>query len=182
MVSSCWGSGPLIESRPSTIRVRRNMSMRTVTFLSLLALITGCDTKSSPPAPAAPGGTSSATAAPAAASAATPQGEQTFYFGVRESHTNITFQSKNDLTDILGASHTVTGSATIDFGAGTGRCELSVPAASLNSGMADRDRAMMGSTWLDVKKYPMIEFRGEKAANTDKPTAGPWRASSPCTE
>lgn len=144
--------------------------MRIATLAAVLALlIAGCDNKPAPTSTSSGG--SSTTAAPAPGAAAdVPKGETTYYFGVKETHTNITFQSKNDLTDILGATHNVIGSATINFEAGSGKCELSVPAATLNSGMADRDRAMMGPTWLNVKQFPNIEFKAEKATLTDKPS------------
>jgi polyisoprenoid-binding protein YceI len=138
--------------------------------LALLALLAACDNKPAAPAPppsttgAAPAGA----AAPAAAAEA-PKGDTTFYFGVRETHTNITFQSKNDLTDILGSTHNIVGNATINFEAGTGKCELSVPSITLNSGMADRDNAMRSATWLNVKQFPNIEFKADKASLTEKP-------------
>lgn len=141
--------------------------MRIAALAAALALLAACDNKPASTS-GAPGTTASGTTG-ASAAAEGPKGEMTYYFGVRETHTNITFQSKNDLTDILGASHNVIGSATINFEAGSGKCELSVPAATLNSGMPDRDRSMMGPTWLDVKKFPNIEFKVEKAALTDKP-------------
>lgn len=146
--------------------------MRTVALAAALLFLAACDSKAPTPAPGSPaGGTPSGSVAPPSTSGSSgpPKGETTYYFGVRETHTNITFESKNDLTDILGASHNVVGSATIDFEGGTGKCDLSVPAATLNSGMADRDRAMMGPTWLSVKQYPTIEFKGEKATLTEKP-------------
>ena len=138
--------------------------------LALLALLAACDNK--PPATSTTPPPSSAAAAPspaAAPAADAPKGETTYYFGVRETHTNITFQSKNDLTDILGATHHIVGNAAINFEAGSGRCELSVPAVTLNSGMADRDNAMRSATWLNVKQFPNIEFKADKATLTDKP-------------
>ena len=140
-----------------------------------LVLLAACDQKpaaSTPPPPRPEGSAMSGppASAPGLAAPDAPKGETTYYLGVKETHTHITFQSKNDLTDILGASHVVVGSATIDFAAGTGKCDLSVPAATLNSGMADRDRAMMGPQWLNAKQYPTIEFKSEKAALTDKPS------------
>lgn len=145
--------------------------MRISALAALLALVAACDTKNSsngtPSQPA--GSTANSVPSTPAPSSDAPKGETTYYFGVRETHTNITFQSKNDLTDILGTTHHVTGSATINFDSGSGSCELSVPAATLNSGMADRDRAMMGTTWLNVKQFPAIEFKGEKASLTERP-------------
>lgn len=144
--------------------------MRIAPLAAALLLLAACDNKPAPTTTAPGAGGSGSTAAPAAPIGDVPKGETTYYFGVKETHTNITFQSKNDLTDILGATHNVIGSATINFEAGTGKCELSVPAATLNSGMADRDRAMMGPTWLNVKQFPNIEFKAEKASLTDKPS------------
>jgi polyisoprenoid-binding protein YceI len=147
--------------------------MRIATLAAVLALlIAGCDNKPAPTSTSSGGSSTAAAPAPGAA-ADVPKGETTYYFGVRETHTNITFQSKNDLTDILGASHNVVGSAAIDFDAGSGKCELSVPAATLNSGMADRDRAMMGPQWLNVKQFPNIEFKSDKAALVEKPNG--WK-------
>jgi polyisoprenoid-binding protein YceI len=146
--------------------------MRIAAPAIIVMLLAACDNKpSSTTVTQPPGGsaTASTSATPAAAPTDAPKGETTYYFGVRETHTNITFQSKNDLTDILGASHNVSGSATINFEAGSGKCELSVPVATLNSGMADRDRAMMGPTWLNAKQFSTIEFKGDKATLTEKP-------------
>jgi len=146
--------------------------MRTLPLLLGLALLAACDHKpsASPPPPSKPDGSAMMAPPPPTAAPDAPKGETTYYFGVRETHTNITFQSKNDLTDILGASHVVVGSATIDFAAGTGKCELSVPSATLNSGMADRDRAMMGPQWLNAKQFATIEFKSDKAVLTEKPS------------
>jgi polyisoprenoid-binding protein YceI len=139
--------------------------------LALLALLAACDNKpASTSTTPAPSGAPSAAPAAAAPAADAPKGETTYYFGVRETHTNITFQSKNDLTDILGSTHNVVGSATINFDAGSGKCALSVPSVTLNSGMADRDNAMRSATWLSVKQFPNIEFKAEKASLTEKPS------------
>lgn len=143
--------------------------MRMLPLILGLALLAACDNKpASTTSSTSSGPATGSGSAPAAASEA-PKGETTYYFGVKETHTNITFQSKNDLTDILGASHNVIGSAVIDFAAGTGKCELTVPAATLNSGMADRDRAMMGPSWLNVKQFPNIEFKSDKASIVEAP-------------
>jgi polyisoprenoid-binding protein YceI len=155
--------------------------MRTRSLIAGLLLLAACDNKPAPTTttPATPPPAEGAAMAPAPAAAEAPKGEQVYYFGVRDTHTNITFQSKNDLTDILGASHNVVGGATIDFGAGSGKCDLSVPAATLNSGMADRDRAMMSPTWLSVKQFPNIEFKSEKATLVEKPNG--WKVDGKFT-
>jgi polyisoprenoid-binding protein YceI len=147
--------------------------MRTRSLIAGLLLLAACDNKPAPTTPTTPTPAEGVAMAPQTPAADAPKGEQTYYFGVKDTHTNITFQSKNDLTDILGASHNVVGSAAVDFAAGSGKCELSVPAATLNSGMADRDRAMMGPQWLSVKQFPNIEFKSEKATLVEKPNG--WK-------
>src|SRR5579862_5781755 len=151
--------------------MRRSAPMKSLPVLLGLALLAACDSKSASPTspPTAPKADDHAMMAPPASTGAAPKGETTYFFGVKETHTNITFQSKNDLTDILGASHHVIGSATIDFAAGAGTCQLTVPSVTLNSGMADRDNAMRGATWLNVKQFPNIEFKGEKASIVEAP-------------
>lgn len=150
--------------------------MRILPLFLGLAILAACDNKPSTPTMPTPdkgssggGGDGPAMAPKLSSGSELPKGETTFYFGVKETLTNVAFQSKNDLTDILGESHVVQGSATIDFAAGSGKCDLSVPTATLNSGMADRDRAMMGPQWLDAKKFESITFKGEKASITDAP-------------
>ncbi len=124
----------------------------------LLLSLAACDRKPAP-APSA--------AAPAAAPAAGPvfaAGESTFHFGGNEAKTNVGFRSKTDITDIIGQSRKLRGTATIDFQKGTGRCALTIPTATLNSGMDDRDRAMLGKQWLDAKQFPTIEFKADQAS------------------
>ncbi len=104
--------------------------------------------------------------APVAASPLTPppKGPTTYYFGAHTSRTRVTFESKTNVTNIFGQSNLCSGSATVDFDAKSGSCHLVIPSASLNSGMDDRDRAMYGKAWLDVKTHPTIEFKSTQAA------------------
>jgi polyisoprenoid-binding protein YceI len=134
--------------------------MKRALLLAILLGLSACDAGSTPAfgpaAPAAPA------AAPAPAEAA-PEGEITYYFGTSDARTTITFESRTEITNILGKTTKVDGSATIDFGKGTGRCHLRVPTLSLKTGMDDRDRAMYGKSWLDAKQFPWIEFKADKA-------------------
>jgi polyisoprenoid-binding protein YceI len=110
-----------------------------------------------------------ASTSPAAAAAgltAHPKGETTYHFGANPAHTKIQFESKTNVTNILGQSNLCSGSATIDFDAGKGACHLIVPTLSLNSGMEDRDRAMHGKVWLDSKTHKTIEFKSTAATSS----------------
>lgn len=108
------------------------------------------------------------TSSPAEASALTahPKGETTYYFGASPARTKITFESKTNVTNILGSTNLCSGSVTVDFEKGSGTCHLIVPTLSLNSGMDDRDRAMHGKVWLDSKVNKTIEFKSKSAAFT----------------
>jgi polyisoprenoid-binding protein YceI len=142
--------------------------MRIASLAAVLALLVACDNKTSPPTPTSSGTTGTSTGTGTAPSSL-PKGQTTYHFGVKPTHTKVTFQSKNAISNILGESNNVVGSATIDFEGGSGTCELSVPTLSLDSGYTDRDRAMMSPTWLDAAKHPNIVFKGEKATLVEKP-------------
>ena len=133
------------------------------TFLLGLLLLAACDPRASTPI-APPMGAKAGHAS--AAEASLPKGEHTYYFGSDFSRTTITFESKTEITNILGTTNRVTGSATIDFDAGKGSCKLVVPVLSLNSGMSDRDNAMFGKGWLNANEFPTIEFESAKAVPT----------------
>ena len=87
----------------------------------------------------------------------------TYYFGSNPARTDISFSSKTEITNILGTTKALHGSASIDFREGGGSCHLIVPVKTLNTGMDDRDRAMFNETWINVEEYPTIEFKGSKA-------------------
>ena len=109
---------------------------------------------------------------PAAAPTSHPKGLTSYYFGANPARTRISFESKTNVTNILGRSSDCSGSATVDFEAGTASCHLVVRALSLNSGMDDRDRAMYGKAWLDAKTHPTIEF---KSTSSSLKSPGLWK-------
>lgn len=151
--------------------------MRTAAVAAVLALLVACDNKTSTPTTATPA--TSTTTTSAASPSAAPKGLTTYYFGVGAAHTHVTFHSKNGVSDILGETPYVSGNAAIDFDAGTGTCSLVVRADSLKSDYADRDRAMMGPQWLDVAKFPTIEFKGTSASIVEKPNI--WKIDGELT-
>jgi polyisoprenoid-binding protein YceI len=151
--------------------------MRYASLAAAVLLFAGCDPKPSGPTTTSTGSGGSSGAV--SATSAVPEGTTTYYFGVKPTHTKVTFQSKNDVSDILGETSYLKGSATIDFKSGTGTCDLSVAAATLDSSYPDRDRAMRSPTWLDVAKHPTIEFKGEKATIVEKPNI--WKIDGKLT-
>src|SRR5262245_31488374 len=136
--------------------------MKALASIALLATLCACDNKPSAAAAAAPSAPSAGSASPSMAADPLPKGETTYYFGGSEAMDDISFSSKTEITNIIGHTHKVSGSATIDFDAGTGKCKIVVPALSLNSGMPDRDNAMHGKVWLNSKQFKTIEFESTK--------------------
>jgi polyisoprenoid-binding protein YceI len=83
-----------------------------------------------------------------------------YSFDVDSKFVNITFESKMDIEDILGTTHTISGSASFD--GRTGNFDLSVPVTSLDTGIKMRDEHLQGEMWMDAAKAPNIVFKGEK--------------------
>ena len=96
-------------------------------------------------------------------------GEKTYYFGSADRHTTIQFESKSSVGTIVGRTNKISGSATIDFEAGTGKTHVTVPVLSMTTGVTPIDNAMFLPAWMDAKQFPTLEFKAEKAACVEKP-------------
>ena len=94
--------------------------------------------------------------------------EQTYWFGAAAKHTNISFVSKTDVEEILGSTNAISGSATVDWDAGTVALDLRVPVASLRTGIAARDGHLRQPQWMDAARFPEIRFVAAKATQRDK--------------
>jgi polyisoprenoid-binding protein YceI len=72
----------------------------------------------------------------------------------------VTFKSSAPLEDIVGTSNTITGYLVFDPDKPTkgGRGELSVPVASLKTGIPLRDSHLLGKAWFDAETYPGIKL------------------------
>lgn len=87
---------------------------------------------------------------------------QTYSFNVHSKLVNIAFESRMDIEDIMGTTHSVQGyvkrspSGAISF-------DLKVPVASLRTGIALRDTHLRSAMWLNAAAYPYIRFRGKRA-------------------
>ena len=84
--------------------------------------------------------------------------ERTFKVGGDEKNTNITFQSEADFEMILGHSNSASGTVVADLEGGTGRIEIRVPVASLDTGIELRNKHIQSGDWLDAKKSPELRF------------------------
>jgi polyisoprenoid-binding protein YceI len=143
-----------------------NPDMRRLLVAAFALALAACDSKAPDPK-ASTSNPAPAVGAPAALDV--PKGELTYHFGASDSQTTIRFESKTSVTNILGKSTRIEGSATVNWDAGSGACDLKVPSLSLRTGMDDRDRAVLGKVWLDAKQFPYIEFKSAKATRL-KPT------------
>jgi len=102
-----------------------------------------------------------------------PAAETTYQFGLSDSRTNISFESTTDFEQILGTTNKASGRIVADFEAGKGSVEVTVPVASLKTGIELRDEHMRSPGWLDAEKYPEISFTSESVVNEGD---GQWTA------
>ena len=90
----------------------------------------------------------------------------TFHLGVYEKQTNVIFESETTVETIHGITHSLKGTAALDFAAGTGTVDLSLPVAALRTGIDPRDGHMRSDGWLDAEKFPDITFKTNSLKRT----------------
>ena len=88
----------------------------------------------------------------------------TFWFGANEVRTSILFESETSVEVIHGITHTMSGTAALDFDKGEGSADLHVPVKSLDTGLAARNGHLQGEDWLDAEKNPEIVFTAKSIA------------------
>ncbi|MBU1700401.1 MAG: YceI family protein [Candidatus Eisenbacteria bacterium] len=84
--------------------------------------------------------------------------EKSYVFGKSDQRTNISFQSDTDFEVIVGTSVKSSGDVTADFEKETAKVNISVPVASLKTGIDMRDEHMRSPGWLDAAQFPSITF------------------------
>ena len=114
-----------------------------------------------------------ATALAALSCLALAEGEGKVYrFGTDTKHTNVTFVSEAEIENIYGMSHSAKGRTWLDFDALKGKCNVSVPVASLDTGIPLRNEHLRSSTWMDAEKHPDVTLVSDGfdlvAKNKDK--------------
>ena len=92
----------------------------------------------------------------------------TYEFGVSDQRTNITFQSETDFEIVLGSSRKLMGTVVADFDSGQAKVNLTVPVASLNTGIDMRDEHLRSPMWLDASKHPEISFVSTSAKKVSR--------------
>lgn len=88
------------------------------------------------------------------------KGTQTFSFRDDKGRNQVTFYSATPLEDINGTANDISGSISFDIAnfAKTLNGNISVPVASMNTGIELRNHHLQGPNWLDAKSYPEITF------------------------
>ena len=88
------------------------------------------------------------------------KGNQTFYFK-NDGRNQASFHSVTALDEVDGLSTEITG--TISFNVSdvknTLQGEISLPTASLQTGIKMRDKDLKEPKWLDAERYPTISFK-----------------------
>ncbi len=93
--------------------------------------------------------------------AAAEDGGTKFWFGTATKHTNIAFVSEAEIETINGMCHEMSGSCALDFEALSGSCALTIPVASLQTGIPTRDEHLRSDAWLDAEKHPDITLTSD---------------------
>ena len=86
-------------------------------------------------------------------------GEQTFNFEDKKGRNQATFFSTTPLEDITGISNTVKGKVTFNVSdIKTLKGTISIPVASLDTGIELRNHHLISDNWMDAESYPEITF------------------------
>jgi len=94
----------------------------------------------------------------------------TFYIDDPMNRNSITFKSEAPLEDIIGTTNQLTGYLMFDPADPSrgGSGELSIPVASLNTGIPMRDEHLHGADWLAAETYPNMTLKIENIGNVSK--------------
>lgn len=86
-------------------------------------------------------------------------GEQTFNFEDKYGRNQASFFSTTPLEDITGISNDVKGKVTFDVSdIKTLKGSISIPVASLDTGIELRNEHLVSDNWMDAESYPNITF------------------------
>ncbi len=94
-------------------------------------------------------------------------------YNLDSTHTYVTFEARHFGTSTnRGRFDKKEGSITIDRAAKTGKADITIDTASINTGLALFDGHLKGDNFLKVKDFPTAKFSGNKFSfDGDKVTA-----------
>jgi len=98
------------------------------------------------------------------------KGEQSFSFKDEKGKNQATFHSITPFDEVDGLTSEISGKASFDVKdvKNTLKGEISLPTASLKTGIAMRDKDLKAPKWLDAEKYPVISFKIKKVNSVKK--------------
>lgn len=96
-------------------------------------------------------------AKPTSLSAVAPITNKTYAIVNEAKFVNIAFESRMEVEDIIGTTHTANGAITLGA---KPAFEIKIPVASLRTGIDLRDEHLRSAKWLDATTFPEIVFRG----------------------
>lgn len=88
-------------------------------------------------------------------------------FGIKPQLANMSATSKTEIETVIAHSTAIGGVVAVDAEKGSGKVKIRVPVASLRTGIDVRDEHLRSAYWLDVEKFPNIEFESTKASKKD---------------
>ena len=93
-------------------------------------------------------------------------GEQTFNFADKYGRNPVSFFSTTPLEDITGLSNAVKGKVTFNVDdVKSLKGSISIPVATLKTGIELRDEHLRSENWLDAESYPEITFMIKKVSD-----------------
>ncbi len=92
------------------------------------------------------------------------KGNQTFYFLDDKGRNQASFHSVTALDEVDGLSEKISGQVSFNISdvKNTLKGKISIPTASLKTGISMRDRDLKEPKWLDAERYPTISFTIKK--------------------
>ncbi|MDH3268926.1 MAG: YceI family protein [Ignavibacteria bacterium] len=93
-------------------------------------------------------------------------GEKSFNFEDKYGRNQASFFSTTPLEDITGVSNAVMGKVTFNVGdVKSLKGSISIPVASIKTGIDLRDEHLKSDNWLDAESYPEITFTIKKVGD-----------------
>jgi polyisoprenoid-binding protein YceI len=84
-------------------------------------------------------------------------------------HTNVEFVARHLLSKVRGRFSTFSGNLTIAEDPAQSSAEVTIDAASLETGSPDRDAHLRSPDFLDVERFPSLSFRSTAVRSADEP-------------
>lgn len=95
---------------------------------------------------------------------------KTYHIGTNPARTNIVFESKTDVEDIVGSTNAAAGIVVANREEpAKSTVRITVPVRSLKTGIVLRDQHLQGADWLNAAKNPNITFVSNSVSAGAKP-------------